>query len=514
MRRYTIAVLVLLATVATAVAFISDTIPGFGVVYAPPATGTYAYNSFVPANTPGFSYTDPVFNQTVRRLTTDHGKDDIYGRNMWWNANETRYLHATAAGTLSVISVATGVVTHSGIPSGGPFAADAGFDPVDPNALYYYGANGIHRVTLQASPPGFWTDALYWAPPGGASLNKLGGSINWLDRTGRYMVVRYGPEPSVYVYDRQNLAAGPYANPIDGHYVDSPCNSYVGISPDAQYIVGYCSSNGPNFGPDGEGVSWQLNHVARTVATTPNVFWTLCGGHGAFISPSDGRDYMVVANCYDLNQLWRVDITNNAAGLDNVQQKALPNNRLLIEFFTWHEAVHIATVAQGDWAFVSTEDGTDTLNSGTPDPNGKITPWHPYRQEIIQVNVITPAIRRLAHHRSRFFPNCNSPYPGYCNYYNQPRVSVGWSGKVVGFASNFNQLGGDSTGVVDIYALPLPQQCGPCQVEYCTGVEIGCRFLGTCGTGGCCQYTCGVEIPACIDPQCPPNVCGGCGGGF
>ena len=34
----------------------------------PPTTGTYAYNSFVLANTIGASYVDPVFGATVRRV--------------------------------------------------------------------------------------------------------------------------------------------------------------------------------------------------------------------------------------------------------------------------------------------------------------------------------------------------------------------------------------------------------------------------------------------------------------
>ncbi len=50
-------------------------------------------------------------------------------------------------------------------------------------------------------------------------------------------------------------------------------------------------------------------------------------------------------------------------------------------------------------------------------------------------------IRRLAHHRSRSMN---------FNYYYQPRVSVSWGGRYVGFASNFNQ-----DGVVDVYVIPF-----------------------------------------------------------
>src|SRR5437899_2158270 len=41
------------------------------LIQAPPASGPFAYNSFVPALKPGTSYVDPVFGSTVRRVTTD-----------------------------------------------------------------------------------------------------------------------------------------------------------------------------------------------------------------------------------------------------------------------------------------------------------------------------------------------------------------------------------------------------------------------------------------------------------
>jgi hypothetical protein len=102
----------------------------------------------------------------------------------------------------------------------------------------------------------------------------------------------------------------------------------------------------------------------------------------------------------------------------------------------------VARVPLQDWAFFSTEDATDTFNSGTGDPDAqsRVTPWHSYRQEIIAVNILTGEIRRLAHHRSR----------SITDYYNQPRLSSSWDGAVVGFASNFNQ-----PGIVDIYLLPF-----------------------------------------------------------
>jgi hypothetical protein len=437
---------------------------------APPATGALGYNVFVPLNRPGYSYTDPVFGETVRRLTTDHVPDDIYARNMWWNADETRYLHLAAGpeggggAVWNVIDVATGAVTHAGIPIG-VISGDGGFDPIDPNALYYYGRDGIHRVTLGSG--GTWTDALYWAPPGGASLRPLGGTLNWLDAGGRYMLARYGAEPSVHLYDRRSLAAGPYANPIDGStYIDS--GSYIGVSPDGLFLVGYDTSPGAGFARMGQGVSWRIDHAGRTIAAAPNVFWSLCGDHGSFVSASDGRTYMVVNDCHTQPGLWRADVANDASGLGEAQQQALPNNRLLLAYATWNDGSHVTAAARGDWAFLSTEDGTDTFDSGTAGADGRITPWHPYRQEIIALNVITGQIRHLAHHRSRFILNCGQPGFPECDYASSPRISAGWSGRIVGFASNFNQSGDGTRPVVDVYAIPfvrIPSERPPLRYE-------------------------------------------------
>jgi concanavalin A-like lectin/glucanase superfamily protein/Big-like domain-containing protein len=252
------------------------------------------------------------------------------------------------------------------------------------------------------------------------------------------MVVRYGPEPSVHLYDRQNMAAGPYANPVDGASTINT-GSYVGISPDGQFLVGYQGANGSaGLYHMGQGVSWKINHANHAIAATENVFWSLCGDHGTFISPSDGRDYMIVSNCNNFAELWRVDITNNIGSLDEAGQKALPNNFRLIAWPTWKEdGSHVSTVAKGplrDWTFYATEDGTDSFNSAT-------APWHAYRQEIVAFNVVTGEIRRLAHHRSRSVD---------ANYYAMPRLSASWGGKYVGWASNFNQ-----SGVIDIYAVPF-----------------------------------------------------------
>ncbi len=411
----------------------AEILPGIandGSVYTPPSSGTFSYNNFVPANVGGASYIDPIFGTTIRRLSTDHNSDDSYARNMWWNADGTKYLHRSKndgqyADYLNIIDATTGVVTHNDITIG-DIASDAGFDPIDPNVLYKYVGNTIHKITLGSN--GAWSDSVYFTAP--STIKGLGGTLNWLDANGRFMLVRYGNEPSVHVYDRQNLSAGPYANPIDGS-TNIDTNGYLGLSPDGKYVVGYSDVGGYNMG---EGLSWSIDDINKTVSNVPTKFWSLCGDHGTFISSSDGRNYMVVSNCYDSPDIWRVDITNNAAGpLPVDSQKILPNNKKLLTFPNWNSGVHFSSVAKGaykDWVFISTEDVGDTFNSTT-------TNWTAYEQEIIAINVLSGEVRRLAHHRSRSIS---------ADYYNTPRLTVSWGGENVAWNSNFNQ-----SGLIDVF---------------------------------------------------------------
>jgi hypothetical protein len=423
----------------------SALLPGLvddGLNHPPPASGPYGYNSFGPSNTPGASYVEPVFGSTVHQLTTDHNRDDSYSRNMWWNADGTRYLHRSKddsafADYWDVIDAATGQITHRSIQIG-HLAGDSGFDPIDPNVLYKFNGNTIRKITLGAD--GTWADTLYFTAP--STLMTLGATLNWLDAGGRLMLVRYGSEPSVHVYDRQDLEAGPFANPLDAA-TTIDIGSYLGLSPDGRYVVGYTSGG---LG-QGEGVSWKIDAANRTADPAPTRFWSLCGDHGTFVSASNGRNYMVVLNCYDRSEVWRVDITNNAAGLSPAQQRALPNNHRLLAFPTWTGGAHFSSVAAGplrDWAFISTEDSSDVFDGGT-DAGGVIAPWHAYRQEIIGFNVLTGETRRLAHHRSRSVED---------DYFYNPRLTASWHGEYVGWTSNVNQP--DSVDVFALSFMPAP----------------------------------------------------------
>ena len=412
----------------------------------PPSAGPMGYNTFVPPATDGATFVDPVFGSTVMRVSNDGDSDDLYARNMWWSADGSRYLHRNKNGTnfadfWDVIDVATGVVTHENIPIGG-LASDSGFDPVDPDVLYRLSSGGIEKITLQ--PDGTWSTEDFFTPPNAAPLKSLGGTMNWIDASGRYMLIRYGDEPSVHLYDTRDMAAGPYDGAIDGSNTVG-AGSYVGVMPSGRYLAGYTNaedwavnSTGTEYGL-GTGVSWEIDHANRSIGA-PNYFWNLCGDHGTFISPSDGRDYMILSGCISTPGVFRVDVAWDAVGKSEEEQ--LAHNMLLVDL-DWGLGVHMAAVARGplkDWGFISSEDGDDDINAGSDDGNGFITPWKTWGQEIIAFNVLTGDVRRLAHHRSR----------GLGDYVNMPRVSVSWGGEYVGWQSNFNQAGSNDT-----YATPF-----------------------------------------------------------
>lgn len=410
--------------------------------HPPPSAGDFAYNTFLPGSPIGTSYAEPIFgnNVVVRRVTNDGVNDDTYARNMWWNADESRYFHFG-----NIINVNTNTVEYTGVPRGGVASGgsnDEGFDPVDPNVYYYYNSlTIIKKITLGAG--GTWEETNFFTAP--SNLKSLGSTWNWWDRTGRYFLVRYGTEPSVYLYDSEDIGAGAYANPIDGSNIESA--RFVGLTPDGAYLVM------PITGGQGPGSSefrrWAVNHGTRTIASgSGTIFWSCGGDHGVLVSASNGNNYLVAGDdSGGTRDVWKVLITNNAAGLTAVQQQAQSGNASLFDISdpSFTKVNHFSAVAIGDlkdWAFVGAYDTSDTFGSST-------SPWQAYRQEIIAVNVVTNEVRRLAHHRSRS--------PG-ADYYYSPRISSSWKGKWVSWASNFNV---NAANNVNIYAVQfnLDQTC-------------------------------------------------------
>lgn len=372
---------------------ITDTLP-----HPPPASGPFALATY---RGPGLgeTYVDPVFGSTIRQITADGQTDNIYGHNQVWNADGSLYLHWG-----KLVDTKTGVV-HYIVPQG-DLNSDCGFDAVDPNVFYYMKGATLRKVIL--GPAGIVSDTVYITAP--SSLLKLGGSTNWMSADGRLILLSYGAEPSIHVWDTQNIGAGPFT----GACPRGSATAYAAMLPSGRHIVSPTKLAGAS---NSTFISYAIDLAARTVSPQGVTFWDqLCGDHAAFLSPSDGRDMAVIFDCRSEYSLYAMDITVNRAGQTPAEQHATAR-RILPKLDT-SLAVHLSGVPKGalrDWVYLETYTSKQDLAT-----------WKAYQNEILRINVLSGAIERLADHRS------NSGH----GYYSQPRTSVGWDGSIVGWASD------------------------------------------------------------------------------
>jgi hypothetical protein len=418
-------------------AYVSDT-----AVRVPPASGEQAYGVFGP-NEPTFPrmgswYVDAVFGTTVRRITTEFpypAHNDIYSKNGFWNADGTLMFHHASTGGKHIVSTHTGATKCANVP--GNF--DGSFDPIDPDTWYWFDDGGTRLTRFSVARCRNVESVNLRRPLGG-----LGGSVDWIDSSGRYMVLNLGGVIKVVKKAATVPATLPAASSIYGGASVSAGvgGGWIGISPDGNYVV---TSTEDGYR------SYALAHATATMGAGVR-FWTLCGGHGDLVSASDGRTYVVTFDCHGVDlvngvelgaAVYAVDVTNpatdDAAGISRQRE---PPNRKLFGLASWDDADgHFSGVSKGrmrDWAFVSIESRDDAFGLAVD------TFWtRPYTQEIIMTNVLTGEVRRLAHHRSRGVND---------NYRHQPRVSAGWgdcSGTSVAWASNFGQIRKDRRGRPD-----------------------------------------------------------------
>lgn len=402
----------------------TTTYVGDHLAHPPPTTGPFAYypsgGSFGP-DRPGFvglgeSFVDPVFGTDVRRLTADHpmpAGNDIYAKNGWWNADGTLFLHRRPAGH-DVLDAATGAIVRAGVPVG-TNAAEVSFDPVDPDVYYIPDGTTIDAYSIS-------TGARTLVHDFGASLDAgLGGSLDWIDASGRTFLVNVGGELRVYDRTTETL----YADAVPATFGAG----WAAISPDGAYLV--------TASDDSMHRSYRIDHAARALSTTGTMFWNLCGDHGDLVSASDGRTYFVTYECYDEAAVYAVDVSLAQDPTDPPAQRAA--NRRLFDT-DWPDSGHFSGVSTGplrDWAFVSVESGDDVV---TADPSG----FRPFEQEIVMANVLTGEVRRLAHHRSRDLSS---------SYYLTPRLSASWDGRHVAWSSNFGLT--TIAGYSDVYVVDV-----------------------------------------------------------
>ncbi len=418
--------LALLLVALTSSAYLTDS-----NTYMPLMTGTTGpdhYNNFTPASgsfpAVGSTYTDPIFGSAVRRLSNIGAVsniEEIYSHH-YANANGTYTfsIQSRPTQTLFLVNTSTGAEL-TGHPIGS-FAYDLAWHPTDPDKYYFHsGASLMQRVVSTNTSSTVKTFA--------ASLQSLGGTVNWIDRTGRYMLVKYSG--TVKLWDSQTDTL--YSNPV----TPFGGSGWTGLSPDGNYIV---DVSGPTAAPNVEHYSYAINHGATSVSTSPVNFWGINQDHGVMLTASNGTNYFVAFDDYNTTGIWMTDLTVSQAGKTYAQQVATYTQLVPMSGAT---AGHLSAVSVGtyqDWVFFSPSEIVEDRFNDVP------SSWIAYEQEILAVNVLTLEKRRLAHHRSRGITGAL--------YYNNPRVSCSWDGSVVLWTSNFNDSTPDN--YADLYAINNP----------------------------------------------------------
>lgn len=411
-------------------------------IHPPPTTGAFAFNTFVPGSAGfpavGQSYVDPVFGSTVRRISdrgqvVSAGADDMYAHH-WANANGTMIFDTSGrvAASLAIIDPLTGSALYSGQPVGSQ-RTDLNWDPLDPDKYYFFSGASLMRRNLAAQ-----TSTTMHTFPG--TLQFMGGTANWIDKTGTYFVVLL-PGQLLTVWNKNT--GHEYTGHPPGEVVGG--GGYEGMTPSGKYVV-VAKSN--------QFQSYLVDHVAETVSTTMIMSWSQCGDHGAFVSASNGHEYAVTFDCNLTGGVWRVDLElNQPAGISQAASNAqhAANQLLVGTTYANGGAIsndgHLSSVGTGpftDWCFFDSETIT---SGGTTDPfNGGVSGWVAFEQEIIAINVVTLVVRRLAHHRSRGLQSGT-------NYWHQPRLSCSWDGSLVLWDSDMNI---NVTDYADMYGILNP----------------------------------------------------------
>jgi hypothetical protein len=404
--------------------------------HAPPTTGPYAYwpphGTFGPGEAGelalGGTYVDPVFGGTIKRLTDDFPSNsvggDLYVKNGWWNADGTYIVH-THAGGVKAVNIADPTSTKT-LSNAGSLRADASCDPVDPDVFYYGSGNEIKKQLIS-------TGAVSTLKNFGSAVGSHGGSLDWISNDGRYFLVKLAAGFRLWDKNTDTLYTGTITDAIGG--------GYCTMDGDARYIILVNGTSKKRYA---------INHGGTSITTTGTSFSTLAADHADFVNASDGNIYMF-RSTDDENPIHYGTVNIETGAVNELQAFGIGQGNMVYE----NSPTNFSAIPRGtlkDWVVVAgvpfgAEATKDTFGNANPVTSG--TGWKSYRNEVWMVNVLTGAVRRFAHHRSR---------EGYVLYSYQPRVCVNWDGTKCAWMSNYGFDDGANGDVYsDLYTIDVPQ---------------------------------------------------------
>ena len=381
-------------------------------IYEPPFVGPYHYDNWQPGTTyfpaKGETYVDPVFGSVIKRLTDDGcGSDGLENYNHSYCSLEGKYYFWTNTSNQHVIYRSSdNTVVQTGVEKGPE--GHRQWSPVNTEEYFYVSGNGLYKWTVGGSGT--------LLKDFGATLAKIGGSLNMTDATARYFVVGYSG--TIKVWDSVDDVI------YTGTSISDPGDGHVSMSPDAKWIFN-C--------PGGQWEAHALDHVANSVGSAV-VFWKSTGGdHCAFLSGSDGENYFLRFDNDDDGDMYCADIRDRSA-LSISAIRTAPGVTKVLDQQAWWFDMHGTNALVGDytdWFVFCTEADEDRFDNST-----FAGPWQRYMQEVLAYNPITNELQRLAHHRSR------SSGDNFGNYYYQPRITSSPDFKMLAWTSNMNKNDG------------------------------------------------------------------------
>lgn len=361
----------------------------------------------------GGTYVDPVFGETVRRISdvynTGHRSFQYSGKSQI-TANNTYCILADGTGSLFLYNMTGGQVRT--LTNMAPYIENWQTHPTVDNwaafmtSRYYRVINVDTNSVVDAETVDF-----------GSTLNN-GGESNFLSSDGKNIVGLVGSTLRWYNKD------------YGGFYSNQPTGISLGSG--ALYML-----------PSGDGVVatasttryYSVNHATRAW-NAGSVVLVNNSSHCSVVTDTAGRNWLVAAGS-GVTQIGGTspnlgDGAGNYPGilfLDVTQ----PTNwdvswYLSMGSMGWQDTHYGGNVRanspNADWVAVSPY-GLDNWNSSTP-----WTPWtYKFQEEIFIVNAKTREVRRLCHHRGR----------DTSDYYALPFAGLSFDGTLAHFNSNMGR---------------------------------------------------------------------------
>jgi hypothetical protein len=384
----------------------------------------------------GGTYTDPIFGEVLKRLTNIRpGAGSSLTFRSALNADGTKFFwrNTSASNTLVHVLDTAGTQVETNIPGGFGTGEDAAWDPFNPAIYYYWTGTTISQRNIA-------TDTTSTVKTFGSTLTGVGSEHVFIahheddtaNPTNLLFLVAYGG--NIRVWNKQSDVE------LTGSMVNTSMD-WATFSPDGRWII-----KGDNLFP-ATFYSLRVDVIAGTVGNgtagqTGTPFWQSMNGsaHGAPVSLTNGKTYVVTAASQLERWQYRVDVSLDQTGQSTAVQAAA-NTRLFMTDASGQTAnPHYSCGMQGamrNYCWISTEDYPETAAApGT---------WYAHKQEIILVHVPTAKVFRMAHHRS---------YPLQSRFCSNPRVNASLDGTHAVFTSGMGIGTAEaSCGYGDVYLL-------------------------------------------------------------